>query len=459
LIEYMRVFKHIKHIYFTGIGGIGMSGLADILIESGYQVSGSDRVLSDITDYLADRGAVIYEGHDAKHMMGVDLLVYSSAVPPDNPERKNAQISGIPQIRRAEMLAELMRLNYGIAIAGTHGKTTTTSMCAEILTKANLDPTIVVGGRFQSSLTNARLGKGDFFVTEADEYDRSFLSLSPAFAVITSIEEDHLDCYKDMEDIRSTFIEFAQKIPFYGSMVVCSDDEGVKSVIDQMPHNMITYGIAEAADYMAKNISFEGQYSQFDLFHDERLLGKIKLNVPGEHNIKNAMAAAIIGLEIEIPLATIQTALHEYSGVERRFEIRCDINDILVIDDYAHHPTEVMATLNSARSGYSRRIIAVFQPHLFSRTRDFYPEFAKSLDMADVIYITDIYPAREEPIPNVSGKLIFEEISKERYYIASREKLAREILKVARPNDMIVIMGAGDIWKTGNELKQLLTQM
>ena len=436
-----------------------MSGLADILLESGYQVSGSDRVLSDITDYLATRGAIIHEGHDAKHMLDVDLLVYSSAVPPDNPERINAECSGIPQIRRAEMLAELMRLKYGIAIAGTHGKTTTTSMCAEILTKANLDPTIVVGGRFQSSLTNARLGKGDFFVTEADEYDRSFLTLSPAFGVITSIEEDHLDCYKDIEDIRSTFIEFAQKIPFYGSMVVCIDDEGVKSVAEQMPHNMLTYGISNPADYTAENISFEGQYSQFDLFHDKQLLGKIKLNIPGEHNIKNAMAAAIIGLEIEIPFATIQTALHEYSGVERRFEIKCDINDILVIDDYAHHPTEVRAALNSARMGYSRRIIAVFQPHLFSRTRDFYQEFATALDIADVVYVTDIYPAREEPISNVSGTLIFDQVSKEKYYISLRENLASEILQVARPDDMIVIMGAGDIWKTGNELKQLLTQM
>lgn len=377
MIKYMRVFKHIKHIYFTGIGGIGMSGLADILLESGYQVSGSDRVLSDITDYLVTRGAVIHEGHDANHMIDVDLLVYSSAVPPENIERKNAESTGIPQIRRAEMLAELMRLKYGIAIAGTHGKTTTTSMCAEILTKANLDPTIVVGGRFQSSLTNARLGKGDFFVTEADEYDRSFLSLSPAFAVITSIEEDHLDCYKDMEDIRSTFIEFAQKIPFYGSLVACIDDAGVKSVTDQMPHNMITYGISESADYMAENISFEGQYSQFDLFHDKQLLGRIKLNVPGEHNIKNAMAAAIIGLEIEIPFTSIQTALLEYSGVERRFEIRCDINDILVIDDYAHHPTEVKAALKSARSGYSRRIIACLSTASFFQDTRFLPEIRR----------------------------------------------------------------------------------
>jgi UDP-N-acetylmuramate--alanine ligase len=452
----MRVFKHIKHIYFTGIGGIGMSGLADILIESGYQVSGSDRVLTDITSYLAERGAKIYNGHDAQHMDNVDLLVYSSAIPADNPERLHAKESGIPQIRRAEMLAELMRLKYGIAIAGTHGKTTTTSMCAQILTHAKLDPTVVVGGRFQSSLTNARLGNGVFFVTEADEYDRSFLALSPAFGVITSIEEDHLDIYKDMEDIRAAFVEFANKIPFYGSMVVCIDDDGVKSVADRLPHNLISYGISGPADFVASNIKFDGQETRFDMIHHDQLLGTITLNVPGEYNIRNAMAAAIIGLELEIPFSSIAESLSEFSGVERRFEIICDINNMLVIDDYAHHPTEVRETLKSARAGYNKRILAVFQPHLFSRTRDFYKEFSRALGMADLVFVTDIYPAREDPIPNVSGKLIFDEISIEKYYIPKREELAAQIAQKAQPNDMIVIMGAGDIWKTGRELKNLL---
>lgn len=454
----MRVFKHIKHIFFTGIGGIGMSGLADILLESGYRVSGSDRVLSDITEYLAAKGAIIHQGHDRQNLVDVDALVYSSAVPPDNPERKYAHESGIPQIRRAEMLAELMRLKYGIAIAGTHGKTTTSSMCSEILIKANLDPTIVVGGRFQSSMTNARLGKGDFFIAEADEYDRSFLALSPVFSVITSIEEDHLDCYKDLHDIEDTFLKFAHKVPFYGSIVVCIDDPGIQKTADRMPVNMITYGISSEAHYTARNISYDKQSSTFDFFHHKSHLGKISLNIPGEHNIKNAMAAAIIGIELEIPISTIQMALKEYSGVERRFEIKSDIKDILIIDDYAHHPTEVKATLNAARTGYSRRIIAVFQPHLYSRTRDFYKEFARALDLADIVYLTDIYPAREEPLPGISGELIFNEVSKEKYYIARRENLARDISRIVKPQDMVIIMGAGDIWKTGNDISRILNQ-
>ncbi len=454
----MRVFKNIKHIYLVGIGGIGMSGLADILIESGYRVSGSDRTLSDITDYLASKGATIYEGHDRRHMSDADALVYSSAVPESNDERVYASQSGIPQIRRAEMLAELMRLKYGIAIAGTHGKTSTTSMCAEILIKADLDPTVVVGGRLQSSMTNARLGNGDFFVTEADEYDRSFLSLSPAFGVITSIEEDHLDCYTDIRDILNTFLEFAHKIPFYGSLIICLDDPGVQKVAGQMPQNKITYGITEPADYGAQNISFEEHSSSFDLVFKQQLLGRINLKVPGEHNIRNAMAAAIIGLELEIPFPSIQAALSQFSGVERRFEIKAHVNDILIVDDYAHHPTEVRATLQSAANGYSRRIIAVFQPHLYSRTRDFFKEFAGALDLADIVYVTDIYAAREEPIKGVSGKLIYNRVSGEKHYTAQRENLAAEISRIVKPNDMVIFMGAGDIWKSGNELKNILMQ-
>ncbi len=454
----MRVFKNIKHIFFTGIGGIGMSGLADILLESGYRVSGSDRVLSDITDYLATRGATIYQDHNAANMTDVDILVYSSAVPPENTERMYAQELKIPQIRRAEMLAEVMRLKYGICIAGTHGKTTTTSMCAEILIEANLDPTIVVGGRLQSSMTNARLGKGDFFVTEADEYDRSFLALSPAFSVITSIEEDHLDCYEDIEDIRQTFLKFANKIPFYGNNIVCIDDPEIQRISDQMPDNLISYGISNPANYTARNLKFDESYSSFDMFYHDSFLGQVELNIPGEHNIKNAMAAAIVGLELEVPFKTIQSALKNFSGVERRFEIKSNINDIMVVDDYAHHPTEVEATLKSAKSGYSRRIIAVFQPHLYSRTRDFFKEFARALDLADIVYVTDIYPAREEPVPGITGELIFTEVTKEKHYVADRENLAKEISKIARSQDMVVLMGAGDIWKTGTELSQILGQ-
>ena len=456
----MRVFKHIKHVFFTGIGGIGMSGLAEILLESGYQVSGSDRMLSELTDYLAQKGATIYEGHHADNITGADALVYSSAVSPDNPERLKAVAMGIPVVRRAEMLAEVMRLKYGIAVAGTHGKTTTTSMCSEILVKGDLDPTVVVGGRLHSFKTNARLGKGSFFVTEADEYDRSFLALSPVISVITSIEADHLDCYRDLEDIESTFIRFAEKVPFYGSIIACADDPGVRKILPGLKSRIITYGKSETADYSARSIIFSELTTHFELFFQDKKLTEIKLGVPGTHNILNALAAIIVGLEVEIPLERIKNALADFKGVERRFEVKGQVNNILVIDDYAHHPTEVQATLQAARNGFDRRLIAVFQPHLFSRTRDFYQEFARALDIADLVFLTDIYPAREEPIPGITGELILKALGriegKDVFYARNRSELAETITPELKKDDLLITMGAGDIWKTGREILTLL---
>lgn len=458
----MRVFKHIKHVFFTGIGGIGMSGLAEILLESGYRVSGSDRMLSDLTDYLAQKGATIYEGHNADNIAGADALVYSSAVSPDNPERREAVQNGIPVIRRAEMLAEVMRLKYGIAVAGTHGKTTTTSMCSEVLVRGDLDPTVVVGGRLHSFKTNARLGKGAFFVTEADEYDRSFLALSPVISVITSIEADHLDCYRDLADIEDTFIRFAEKVPFYGSIIACADDPGVRKILPVLKSRIITYGKNEPADYSAQNVVFSELTSQFDLFYKDEKLAAIKLGVPGAHNILNALAAIIVGLEVDIPLENIKNTLADFKGVERRFEVKGKINNILVIDDYAHHPTEVQATLQAARSGFDRRLIAVFQPHLFSRTRDFYQEFAQALNLADIVFLTDIYPAREEPIPGINGELILKALGRvegtDVFYTRNRGELAETIIPILKKDDLLITMGAGDIWKTGREVLRRLEE-
>ena len=452
----IRTFKHIKHIFFTGIGGIGMSGLAEIMLESGYEVSGSDRVLSETTDYLAAKGAAIYEGHRADNLQNVDAMVYSSAIPADNPELKRAAELGIPVIRRAEMLAEVMRLNYGIAIAGTHGKTTTTSMCAEILIAAELDPTVVVGGRLFSLKTNARLGKGEFFIAEADEYDRSFLALAPVFAIITSIEADHLDIYRDLDDIKANFVTFANKVPFYGSLIVCSDDPVIRDILPNLKPRVITYGLEGSPDFTARNLYFTELYSRFELYQKNNSLGTFEILIPGEHNVKNAIAAATVALELDIPIEKIKTGLQHFAGIERRFEIKGEYRDVLIADDYAHHPTEIKATLQAARKGYDRRLIAVFQPHLYSRTRDFCQDFARELALADVAIVTEIYPAREEPIPGISGKIVFNALKKYKsnniHYIDQIDKLPDFILDIAQPGDLVLTIGAGNIYRVGNEL-------
>jgi UDP-N-acetylmuramate--alanine ligase len=456
----VRVFKHAKHIFFTGIGGIGMSGIAEIMMQSGYRVSGSDKNLSDITSYLADEGAEIFEGHSAGNLKDADVLVYSSAVKENNPERQEAFKKNIPQIRRAEMLAEVMRLKYGVAVAGTHGKTTTTAMLSEIFIHAGLDPTVVIGGRLHSLKTNARLGNGEFFIAEADEYDRSFLALSPVFAIITSIDADHLDCYKDLEDIEKTFLIFAQKIPFYGSLVCCYDNLSVKKIAANLKCPVISYGSDRLADFYPLEINFSGNGSVFRLIHHKSEVGEVVLQIPGKHNILNALGATALAMEVEIPFEAIQKALADFKGVERRFQLKGISNDIMVVDDYAHHPAEIQATLSGARSGFKRRIIAVFQPHLFSRTRDFYREFAEALSTADIVVLTDIYPAREEAIPGISSLLIVDALKKisqaQVFFVPERKEIARTLLTFLQPEDLVITLGAGDIWKTGEELMEII---
>ncbi len=431
----MRLFKHAKHIFFTGIGGIGMSGIAEIMLESGYRVSGSDQTLSEITSYLADQGAVIYEGHRAENLKDIDVLVYSSAVSENNPERQEAATRHIPQIRRAEMLAETMRLKYGIAVSGTHGKTTTTSMLAEIFIYAEQDPTVVIGGRLHSLKTNARLGKGEFFITEADEYDRSFLALSPVFAIITSVDADHLDCYKDLNDIENTFFEFARRIPFYGCLVCCYDYSVIRRIAQKVKCPVVSYGSDQAFNYYARNIRYTEQGSRFEIMHNNKSLGKLSLQIPGTHNILNALGATAVALEADISISDVREALERFRGVERRFQLKGIRNDIMIVDDYAHHPAEIQATLDGARKSYNRRIIAVFQPHLFSRTRDFYREFAMSLTTADVIILTNIYPAREQSIPGITSDLIVDQLRKinktEIHFIPNRKEIAGNIRKSA----------------------------
>lgn len=458
----MIQFSSVQHIHFVGIGGIGMSGIAEILLQQGFTVSGSDLVRSETTDYLQTRGATIHVGHAADHIVDADVVVYSSAVHlSENPETIAATQAHVPLIRRAEMLSEISRLNYCLAIAGTHGKTTTTSMTGLVLMQAGLDPTVIVGGKLKGlGGTNARLGNGDWIVLEADEYDRSFLQLLPTMAVITNVEADHLDIYTDLDDICEAFIEFSNKVPFYGVVLVCLDDQGVRSVMDRITKKIVTYGLSPQCDVRADDVDFQERTSTYTLVHRGQALGTITLNVPGVHNVRNSLAACAAGLQCGVPFETIASALAEFGGVFRRFEIKGETSDgILVIDDYAHHPTEIRATLQAARNGWKRRIVAVFQPHTYTRTRDFYRDFALSFDDADVILLTDVYAARELPIEGVNGGMIADAARaaghRKVLYIEDKTQLAAALVDVLQPNDLLITMGAGDVWKVGEEIKAI----
>ena len=450
------MFRNFKKVHMIGIGGIGMSGIAEVLLAMNFKVSGSDRSLSEITERLASLGAEIYEGHQEENLNDADVVVYSSAVTMDNVEIQEALKRKIPVIKRSEMLAELMRLRYGIGIAGTHGKTTTTSMVGLLMLEAGFDPTVIVGGKLSGlGGTNARLGNGEFIVVEADEFDRSFLQLTPVIAAITTLEKEHLEIYKDLDDIKSAFIEFANKVPFYGFVVLCLDEEGLKEILPQINRKVITYGLSAQADVRAYDTSFFETYSKFKVKYKGEFIGEIELNVPGIHNVKNSLVAVTIAIELGVDFKTIKYALKKFTGVYRRFEIKANINDILVIDDYAHHPTEVSATLSAIRTGWDRRIIAVFQPHLYTRTRDFYQEFAKAFLDSDVFVCTDVYPARETPIQGISGKLITDSAEKFGHknviYVPDKKDVPDRLMEIFQTGDIIITMGAGDIWKFGEE--------
>jgi len=444
------MFKSVKKIHFVGIGGIGMSGIAEILLREGFLVTGSDLSYSQNTEAVEKAGAKIYIGHSADNVKDAEVVVYSSAVDINtNPETLYAREKGIPLIRRAEMLAEVSRLKYCLAVSGTHGKTTTTSMIGLITINANIDPTVIVGGRLRDfGGTNARLGGGDWTIVEADEYDRSFLQLLPTISIINNIEPEHLDIYKDFDDILDTFTEFANKVPFYGFVSLGLDDYGAKKILRKINKKIVTFGLNKNADYRADNIIQTAQNLSADIYEYGNFLGTLKINVPGIHNLRNSLAAISVARKMGIEKDIIFKSLEDFKGVYRRFDIKGEYNNVLVIDDYAHHPTEIKATL-AAATNYKRRIVAAFQPHTFTRTKALYQEFAKSFDEADVVIITDIYPAREKPIEGVTGRLIVDELialgHKNVLYIPKIDDLKREIKNILKDGDIFITIGAGNI--------------
>ncbi len=462
-IQTQPIFGRTRHIHMVGIGGIGMSGMAEILLQKGYTVSGSDSNMGDTIKRLQQLGATIAIGHDEENIEGADVVVYTSAVQAEeNIETKTALEQGIPVIKRAEMLAELMRMKYGVGVAGTHGKTTTTTMIGHVIQDGSFDPTIMVGGKVHSfSETNAVVGKGDIIVVEADEFDRTFLRLTPSLGVITNIEAEHLDIYDNLEDVKKAFVEFANKVPFYGAVVLCLDDPNVRSIIPELERRTITYGLTPQAQIRAIDIEIDHFNSSFTVINDGEKLGNITLQAPGEHNVKNALAAVAVGLELDIDFEKIKSGLERFEGVFRRFQLKIEKDNVMVIDDYAHHPTEVQATLNAARKGWKdRRIVAVFQPHLYSRTQELYKDFGLSFFDAEVCVITDVYPSREEPIEGVTGKLIADAAKeyghRKVHYVKEKEDLPGQLKELVKPGDVVITMGAGDIYKYGEQFVEAL---
>ena len=453
-------YRGFHKVHFIGIGGIGMSGIAEVLINLGYEVSGSDLKKSDITERLKSLGAIVHYGHEKENLNDADVVVTSTAVKRDNPEVMEAEDRNIPVIPRAEMLAELMRMKYGVAVAGTHGKTTTTSMIATVMGVGNLDPSIVIGGKLDFIGSNARLGEGEFLVAEADESDGSFLMLTPTIAVVTNIEEEHMDHYSDLNEIKEDFISFVNSVPFYGLSVLCLEHENVQAIIPMVKRRYISYGFSPQADFYATNLSFEGLSSTYTVNYEGEPWGEITLNMPGEHNVLNSLSAVVVGMEVGLDFTTVQRALNGFSGVHRRFQVKGEKNDITVVDDYGHHPTEIVATLKAARNFWEGRIIAVFQPHRYTRTRDLFENFLTAFFTADVLVMTDIYPAGEEPVPGVTAGGLFEGIKergmREVYFIPEKEKLIDELKGIVRPGDMVLTLGAGDIFLTGEGLLEAL---
>jgi UDP-N-acetylmuramate--alanine ligase len=454
------MFKRIKHIHFVGIGGIGMSGIAEVLLNLGYKVSGSDIKESDATERLRKLGGDINIGHRAENVASPHVVVISSAVTKENVEVVAAREKQIPVIPRAEMLAELMRLKYGVAIAGAHGKTTTTSMVATVLAAGGIDPTVVIGGKLNSLGTNAKLGQGDFLVAEADESDGSFLKLSPAIAVVTTIDEEHLDYYKDINEIKAAFLTFVNKVPFYGVSVLCLDQPHIQALIPQVQKRYQTYGMSSQADYQAKDISLRALGSRFKVMNHSIDLGTFELSVPGIHNINNSLATIVVARELGIDIEIIRKALRDFSGVQRRFQIKGETKGIIVVDDYGHHPTEIKATLAAAASGMDRRVVVVFQPHRYTRTQHLLEDFFTAFNHADKLVIMDIYAAGENPIPGVSGKALYEGIKKyghkDATFITSREKILEHLVGTVKTGDLVLTLGAGDVWKIGEQLLENL---
>lgn len=434
-----------------------MSGIAELLLNLGYEVSGSDLKSSDITERLKLLGGKIWVGHSADQVTGADVVVTSSAVVDQNPEVQAARQTGIPLIPRAEMLAELMRLKYSVAIAGAHGKTTTTSIVAAVLDQGGLDPTVVIGGKLKSIGSNALLGQGDFIVAEADESDGSFLKMSPTIGVVTNIDREHLDFYRDLDDIKGAFLEFVHRIPFYGLSVLCLDNEAVQDLIPKIEKRFTTYGMSSQADIHARNVVSDGMQSSFALYRHDQGLGDIRLNLPGVHNVYNAMASVAVGLELDIPFDTIKKALETLQGVQRRLEIKGRVNDILVVDDYGHHPTEIKTTLQAAAEAWpERRKVVVFQPHRYTRTRALFDEFTRSFYQTDILAVLPIYSAGEPLIEGVSSQAMCKEIRahghKEVLSFEDTPTAEAHLTRILQPGDLMLTLGAGDVWKLGEKV-------
>jgi UDP-N-acetylmuramate--alanine ligase len=452
------MFAKIQQVHFVGIGGIGMSGIAEVLLNLGYKVSGSDLKSSVVTQRLAGLGAVTFEGHRAENIRGAEVVVTSSAIAQENSEVLEAHKLHIPVIQRAEMLAELMRLKYGIAIAGMHGKTTTTSMVAAVLAAGGLDPTVVVGGRVDAMGSNARLGKSQYLVAEADESDRSFLKLSPILSVVTNIDREHMDCYRNMRDVKNTFLEFMDRVPFYGMVVACNDDPILRRLLPEVQRRTVTYGTRRGSDFWIKSVESttgedQSPLNHFHVTYQKKDLGKFTLHVPGVHNVLNATAAVAVGVGLDISVDAIRTALDQFRGVDRRFQLRGRVGGVSVIDDYGHHPTEIKATLAAARQCGFRKIHVIFQPHRFTRTRDLMEEFATAFADADSLFVLDIYAASEKPIEGISGESLARAIRENGDHNAEYAKSFADAVSAATATasegDMILTLGAGSVSQLG----------
>jgi UDP-N-acetylmuramate--alanine ligase len=455
------VFRKIQHVHFVGIGGSGMSGIAEVLLNLGYRVSGSDLRRSGVTDRLAALGARFFVGHRAENVGDAHVVVTSTAVRADNPEVVEARRSGTPVIPRAEMLAELMRLKYGVAVAGSHGKTTTTSMVALVLDKGGLDPTVVVGGRLGVLGSGARLGKGDFMVAEADESDRSFLKLSPAVAVVTNIDREHLDAYRDLADIQDAFVDFINKVPFYGAAVLCLDDAPVQDILPRVERRVITYGLSAQAHVSAREVKVGPTSSTYVAMRGGEALGSLALPVPGAHNVLNSLAALAVGLDLGIGFEAVKAGLEAFTGVDRRFQVRGEAGGVTVIDDYGHHPTEVKATLETLRTrAGSQRTVVLFQPHRYTRTQALWDEFCRAFHQADVLLLADIYPASEEPIDGITSEALARAMADKGHrgvvYAGDLKAATERLLAEARAGDVVLTLGAGSVWTAGEELLRRL---
>lgn len=443
----------IRRVHMVGIGGIGMSSIAEVLLNRGYRVTGSDLATSDVTRHLEELGAVVHQGHAAEQVDDADVVVYSSAIDPsENPETLEAERRRISLIPRAEMLGELMRMKFGVGVAGTHGKTTTTSMIGMVTKDGGFDPTVIVGGKVTAFGSNAVTGEGDIIVIEADEYDRTFLRLTPSLAVITNIEEDHLDIYDGLGDIQDAFTMYANSVPFFGAAILCLDDPNVQAIVGRIERRVLTYGTTRQAEVRAQNVQRDGLKTHFDVALRGETLGTVTLHVPGMHNVLNALAAVAVGIELDVPFTHIRDGLATYDGVRRRFQKIGEAAGRVVLDDYAHHPTEIIATLDAASQGFEdRRIVAVFQPHLYSRTRDFADAFARSFFNADALVVTDVYGSRETPIDNIDGSMLADRARRfghrDVHYVPDKENLPEELESLTDDGDVVLMMGAGDIWR------------